>query len=221
MATPASVYQPSWRPYPERLPELEYPDRMLPRRVQSKGDIGLLGRQLFLSETLGGRDGRAWKSHDLSLISAGAWSAVWAALELDWLERTPIRGARGRAGGSTDLRRKRSGGASSARPTGSLPRRPPSVSGNGSPSVQQNLLLVQPLNCYLCGWGKVLPRCWAVPGQIVRPSAAGSHKFVAHPTGIGRSLPVTCVRRWSRGSKSPRTGSAWPTPGFRGRRRER
>ena len=54
MATPASVYQPSWRPYPERLPELEYPDRMLPRRVQSKGDIGLLGRQLFLSETLAG-----------------------------------------------------------------------------------------------------------------------------------------------------------------------
>ena len=60
MATPASVYQPSWRPYPERLPELEYPDRMLPRRVQSKGDIGLLGCwgvSCFSARRLGGRDG--------------------------------------------------------------------------------------------------------------------------------------------------------------------
>ncbi len=121
MATPASVYQPSWRPYPERLPELEYPDRMLPRRVQSKGDIGLLGRQLFLSETLAGETvGLEEHEH--------GWAVWFGPLELDWLERSLFEGPRpGR--GEHRLRRKRSGGASSARPTGSLPRRPPSVSG--------------------------------------------------------------------------------------------
>ena len=94
MATPASVYQPSWRPYPERLPELEYPDRMLPRRVQSKGDIGLLGRQLFLSETLAGETvGLEEHEH--------GWAVWFGPLELDWLERSLSR-ARGRAGGSTD-----------------------------------------------------------------------------------------------------------------------
>ena len=34
----------------------------------------------------------------------------------------------------------------------------------------------------------MLPRCWAV--QIVRPSAAGSHKFVAHPRPRPRSIAL-------------------------------
>ncbi len=37
MQTPTSVYQPSPRPYPERLPEIQYPDTMLVRAVQSHG----------------------------------------------------------------------------------------------------------------------------------------------------------------------------------------
>ena len=94
MATPASVYQPSWRPYPERLPELEYPDRMLPRRVQSKGDIGLRGVSCFSARPWRARRW-AWKSMSTAGRSGlGRWS--WTGSSVAYSR------ARGRAGGSTD-----------------------------------------------------------------------------------------------------------------------
>ena len=50
--TPASVYTHSLRPFPEKLPELEYPDDRELRRVQSNGAIRWRGHSLFLAQCL-------------------------------------------------------------------------------------------------------------------------------------------------------------------------
>lgn len=52
--TPASLYSPSPRPYPLRLPPVEYPDGMRVRRVRHDGYIRWRSRMLFVSETLAG-----------------------------------------------------------------------------------------------------------------------------------------------------------------------
>ena len=54
METPASVYVPSPRRYPARLPEIEYPDGFEVRRVKEHGDVCLAGRRFYLSEALTG-----------------------------------------------------------------------------------------------------------------------------------------------------------------------
>ena len=54
MQTPASVYEPSPRAYPSRLPEIEYPDAMLVRTVRSHGHFRWNKHDVFLSEVLWG-----------------------------------------------------------------------------------------------------------------------------------------------------------------------
>ncbi len=49
---PAEFYERSPRPYPRRLPELNYPPGSTLRRVRSNGTIKWRGRTLFLSESL-------------------------------------------------------------------------------------------------------------------------------------------------------------------------
>lgn len=51
---PARSYQPSPRPYPERLPQIEYPASCEVRRVRSSGEIKWDGQWLFLSHALVG-----------------------------------------------------------------------------------------------------------------------------------------------------------------------
>jgi len=65
--TPASLYTPSPRPYPLRLPPIEYPAAMKVRRVRHDGCIRWHGCMLFVSETLAGEpvgldplDDRLW-----------------------------------------------------------------------------------------------------------------------------------------------------------------
>ena len=64
---PATHYQRSERPYPDRLPDVVYPDGTLVRRVRSRGEIKWQGRHIFLSEALIGesvgiRDGaQGWE----------------------------------------------------------------------------------------------------------------------------------------------------------------
>lgn len=53
MATPASVYTPSPRPYPERLGEMEYPQGVEVRRVQPDGKFSWKHQDVFLGEALG------------------------------------------------------------------------------------------------------------------------------------------------------------------------
>ncbi len=54
MRTPASVYQPSARSFPARVPEPEYPDSMLVRSVRLKGHFRWKKHDVFLSEVLWG-----------------------------------------------------------------------------------------------------------------------------------------------------------------------
>ena len=54
MQTPASVYEPSPRAYPARIPEVEYPDSMLVRTVKSHGHFRWKKHDVFLSEVLWG-----------------------------------------------------------------------------------------------------------------------------------------------------------------------
>jgi transposase InsO family protein len=48
-ATPASFYQPSSKPFPNRLPELEYPDHFRVQRAQHNGVISIDGVQFYIS----------------------------------------------------------------------------------------------------------------------------------------------------------------------------
>jgi transposase InsO family protein len=54
MQTPATVYEPSPRPYPARVPEPEYPTTMLVRSVHHQGQIRWKKNEVFLSEVLWG-----------------------------------------------------------------------------------------------------------------------------------------------------------------------
>ena len=53
---PAQAYQPSLRPYPTRLPALEYPDATATRRVDCAGDFKWQNQRVFLSGNLAGTD---------------------------------------------------------------------------------------------------------------------------------------------------------------------
>jgi putative transposase len=49
---PASVYRVSPRPYPQRLPAIEYPERYQVRQVRHNGEIKLNGSLIFVGEVL-------------------------------------------------------------------------------------------------------------------------------------------------------------------------
>ncbi len=53
---PASVYQPSPRPYPTRLPPLDYPDATATRRVDCAGAFKWHNQRVFLSANLAGAE---------------------------------------------------------------------------------------------------------------------------------------------------------------------
>jgi putative transposase len=52
MKRPAEVYQPSLRPMPRRIEPYDYPAHHLVRRVSRDGTIRVLGKQIFVSNTL-------------------------------------------------------------------------------------------------------------------------------------------------------------------------
>src|SRR5262249_40916118 len=54
MQTPAAVYQPSPRRFPARIPEPEYPEAMLVRRVGNRGHFPWKKHEVFVSEVLWG-----------------------------------------------------------------------------------------------------------------------------------------------------------------------
>jgi len=54
MQTPAAVYVPSLRSYPERVPEVEYPETMQVLKVKSHGHFRWKKHDVFLSEVLWG-----------------------------------------------------------------------------------------------------------------------------------------------------------------------
>lgn len=74
--TPAEVYRPSARPYPKRLPRVEYPGYFEVRRVGSNGCIHWRGQRLFLSNVLQGQD------VGLNEIEDGIWSVCFGPVLL-------------------------------------------------------------------------------------------------------------------------------------------
>ena len=52
--TPGSVYEPSHRPYPIRIPEVEYCHDVVVRQVRHSGEIKWRGNFIYISETLAG-----------------------------------------------------------------------------------------------------------------------------------------------------------------------
>jgi Integrase core domain len=64
MRTPASVYQPSPRPFPARLPEPQYPEGMLVRGVRRQGCFRWKKHPVFLSEVLWGERVGLWPEDD-------------------------------------------------------------------------------------------------------------------------------------------------------------
>jgi len=54
MQTPATVYTPATRPYPARLPEIDYPDTMEVRTIKTHGHFRWKKQDVFLSEVLWG-----------------------------------------------------------------------------------------------------------------------------------------------------------------------
>ena len=66
--TPASIYHPSPRPYPRRLPPVEYPGHYLVKRITSGGTFRFGRRLLFLATPLEGYD------VGLDEVEEGVWS---------------------------------------------------------------------------------------------------------------------------------------------------
>lgn len=75
-ATPASVYTASPRPYPRRLPPLEYPGHYEVRRVSHNGGIRWHCTWVNVSQTLGGQ------VIGLVEIDDGEWDAYFGPLRL-------------------------------------------------------------------------------------------------------------------------------------------
>jgi len=80
MMTPADLYSPSERQMPLRLPEIEYPDWYILRKVHSQGDIRWKNRQIYLSETLAG------ETVGLEQVSDRIWNIYFATLKLATLD---------------------------------------------------------------------------------------------------------------------------------------
>ena len=76
MNTPASRYHPSARYYPEMLPEVEYEDEFVVRRVRSNGEIKWQGQLLYVSEALAG------EQVGLKETANGQWALYFNALHI-------------------------------------------------------------------------------------------------------------------------------------------
>ena len=74
--TPASQYAASPRPYPERLPPLEYPAHFLVKRVTAAGTFRFQNRLLYLTTTLVGQH------VGLEEIDDGIWTISLGAVLL-------------------------------------------------------------------------------------------------------------------------------------------
>jgi len=85
MQTPASVYEPSPREYPERLPEVEYPDAMLVRTVKSHGHFRWKKHDIFLSEVLWG------EPVGLLPVDDGIYTVYFARVPLALFDETRMR----------------------------------------------------------------------------------------------------------------------------------
>lgn len=80
--TPASVYRASPRPYPARVPRVEYESGVMVKRVYSHGDISWQGQRLFLNQALAGED------VGFEAVGDGVWLVRFGPVKLaKWNDR--------------------------------------------------------------------------------------------------------------------------------------
>jgi len=80
--TPASVYRPSPRPYPTRLPNVEYEQGIVIKGVPQHGDIRWQGQRVFLNQALAGEE------VGFQPLSDGLWLVRFGSVRLaKWDER--------------------------------------------------------------------------------------------------------------------------------------
>ena len=85
-ATPASVYEPSARQYPERLPEPRgYPEDWEKRNVRQNGEFRWQGEYIYLSQSLAGQE------IGLELVGEGRWAVHFETLRLGVLDERKKR----------------------------------------------------------------------------------------------------------------------------------
>ena len=83
---PATRYTASPRPFPERMPNVEYPDAFLVRRAHPNGDVKWRGRRVLISQALAG------EPVGIEEITDGRWRVWFGPVELGWLDaRRPDR----------------------------------------------------------------------------------------------------------------------------------
>jgi putative transposase len=92
---PATVYYPSPRPFPDRLPELAYPAQAQLRHVAPNGTIKWRGGVVFVSQALAG------EVIAMTEIVDDAWRVTFGPVELGWLSRRPTGRRRRRGGNET------------------------------------------------------------------------------------------------------------------------
>jgi putative transposase len=85
MDTPADHYQPSLRPYPERLPPLEYPAHFECRRVGDNGCIRWRSERVHVSVVC------AHEYVGLEAIDTGIWNVYFGSLKLGRLIEKELR----------------------------------------------------------------------------------------------------------------------------------
>ena len=74
--TPASIYVPSFRPYPTRLPELHYPDYFERRQVRASGVVYRGNGQVYVSHQLNG------EIVGLEEVDDGLWDVYFGPIRL-------------------------------------------------------------------------------------------------------------------------------------------
>jgi putative transposase len=85
LATPASVYQPSPRPYPTKLPPLEYPDHFETRYVSYNGGIRWKSAWVHVSITCAGQ------YLGLEAVDNQIWNVYFGPLRLGRLSEQHMR----------------------------------------------------------------------------------------------------------------------------------
>jgi len=85
MATPASIYAPSPRPYPSRLPEVSYPDHFELRYVSANGGIRFNYRWVNVSHVLKG------EYVGLEEVGDGIWDTYFGPVRLGWFDERNYR----------------------------------------------------------------------------------------------------------------------------------
>lgn len=86
--SPGEVYLPSIRPYPERLPELEYPSYYHPNRVCRNGLIYWRGLRIYISYMLAGE----WVG--LEEREGGQWDVYFGALLIGSFNEADVKGSK-------------------------------------------------------------------------------------------------------------------------------